>query len=125
LSQRDNWYLVAFCHTANELREFELSRVQSAKLTNKKTLRVTNHQINEFFADSYGIFTGKADKEAIIRFTGFAAKIVSKETWHPLQICKFDAKTEICILHIPYHNGTELLRDVLRWGESADRSDSL
>ena len=80
----------------------------------------TKKQTYEFYADSYGIFSGKANKKAVIRFTGFAAMIVSKETWHPRQKCEFDSDKKECTITIPYNNGIELIRDVLRWGEHAE-----
>jgi proteasome accessory factor C len=117
---RDNWYLDALCHVTNKPRQFELSRIQVAKLTNQKAQKVPQHQVEDFYADSYGIFTGKADKVAVIRFSGIAANIVSKENWHPHQTCDYNPETETCILSIPYHDDRELVRDVLRWGELAE-----
>ena len=46
--------------------------------------------------------------------------IVSKETWHPRQKCEFDSDKKECTITIPYNNGIELIRDVLRWGEHAE-----
>lgn len=117
---RDNWYLDAWCHVGNGPREFDLSRIKTAKLTNLKAQRISESQVEELTGDSYGIFTGKADKVAIIKFSNFAANIVSKENWHPRQKCEYDKDNETCIMTIPYHDGRELVRDVLRWGELAE-----
>ena len=117
---RDNWYLDALCHVANAPRQFELSRIKSAKLTNQKAQKIPISEIDEFYADSYGIFSGKADKVAKIKFSGLAASIVSSEVWHPRQTREYDQSKDICILSIPYHDGRELIRDILRWAEYAE-----
>lgn len=120
---RDNWYLDAYCHACNGLRQFELSRTISAKITNESSFRVPKKETEEFFADSYGIFSGKADKKAVIRFKGIAAKIVSKEIWHRNQKGTYDPTSETYTLSIPYKDDRELIMDILRWGDLAEVID--
>jgi len=116
---RDNWYVDAFCHLRNELRTFALNRIESAKPAKGKFRKVSAEKTQAFFADSYGIFTGPADKKAEIEFTGTAAREVSQEKWHPKQEGEWlDDKTYR--LTVPYGHSRELLMDILRWGEEAE-----
>lgn len=116
---RDNWYVDAFCHLRNELRTFALNRIESAVPAHGKFHSVSLDRLHTFFADSYGIFTGPADKKAVIDFTGTAAREVSKEQWHPRQQGNWvDDKTYR--LTVPYGHSRELVMDILRWGSDAE-----
>ena len=116
---RDNWYVDAYCHLRQELRTFALDRLTKAETAPGKHHRVSRQQREDFFASAYGIFTGPADKKAVIDFTGTAAREVSRETWHPKQEGKWlDEKTYR--LTLPYGHSRELIMDILRWGEWAE-----
>jgi len=116
---RDNWYVDAFCHLRNELRTFALNRIESAEPAKGKFRKVPAEKIRAFYADSYGIFTGPADKKAVIDFSGTAAREVSNEQWHPKQQGEWvDDKT--FRLTVPYGHSRELVMDILRWGSDAE-----
>jgi proteasome accessory factor C len=115
---RDNWYLDAFCHLRNGLRTFALNRIESATPAKGKFLAVPEEKMKSFFSEAYGIFTGPADKKAVIDFFGTAARDVSRQEWHPKQKGQWiDKKTYR--LAIPYGHDRELLMDVLKWGADA------
>ncbi|MBN1308963.1 MAG: WYL domain-containing protein [Chitinispirillaceae bacterium] len=116
---RDNWYVDAWCHLREELRTFALSRIEAAKYTRLKYRRVPKKELETFFAASYGIFTGPADKTAVIDFCGNAAREVSRENWHPRQKGEWISETTFR-LTIPYGHHRELVMDILRWGEDAE-----
>ena len=68
---------------------------------------------------SYGIFTGKADKVAVLRFNDLAARWVAEEEWHPG--VKSEPQTDGgVILRIPYKHETELVMDILRHGPNVE-----
>jgi predicted DNA-binding transcriptional regulator YafY len=116
---RDNWYVDAFCHLRKHLRTFALNRIESAGPAKGKFRKVPAGKMQAFYADSYGIFTGPADKKAVIDFTGTAAREVSNEQWHPKQKGEwFNDKT--FRLAVPYGHSRELVMDILRWGEEAE-----
>ncbi|MFP4242632.1 MAG: helix-turn-helix transcriptional regulator [Chitinispirillaceae bacterium] len=116
---RDNWYVDAWCHKKEELREFAVNRISSVMPTDEACKEVSLEAMKEFFGSGYGIFTGPAQNIAVIRFTGIAAKEVSQEMWHPKQEGFWDGD-ETFILKIPYGDSRELLMDVLRWGADAE-----
>ena len=116
---RDNWYADAFCHLRGGLRTFALNRIESVRPSSLPFRPVPEEELETFFAASYGIFTGPADKQAVIDFTGNAAREVSCENWHPRQQGEWIAENTFR-LTIPYGHPRELVMDVLRWGEEAE-----
>lgn len=116
---RDNWYLDAFCHLRDDLRSFALDVIQQAKISDKPAVSVDNDTLKAFFEDSYGIFNGKPDKLAVLKFSQFRAQWVARELWHPQQTGKYlpDGSYQ---LEIPYRMDTELLRDILKEGADVE-----
>jgi predicted DNA-binding transcriptional regulator YafY len=112
---RDNWYLDGWCHLRNELRSFSVDAIKAAELLDRKVKPVSGQILNEVLESSYGIFSGKADKRARLRFTPKQARWVASEQWHPEQVSKF-GKDGSYLLEFPYHNDGELLMDILRYG---------
>ncbi len=116
---RDNWYVDAYCHLRNGLRTFALNRIEQAEFAPGKFRKIPKEQMEPFYGDSYGIFTGAADKQAVVEFTGTAAREVSRENWHPKQKGQWiDENTYQ--LTIPYGHSRELVMDILRWGDEAE-----
>jgi len=87
---RDNWYLDAYCHLRKGLRSFALDGVKKAELLAKKAEELSEKELQENFADSYGIFSGKATQRAKLKFSPERARWVSGETWHGQQKSYFD-----------------------------------
>lgn len=112
---RDNWYLDAFCHLRDDLRSFALDVIQHAEQSDKPAVSVDDRTLKAFFEDSYGIFNGKPDKVAILKFTPFRAQWVAREIWHPQQTGQYlpDGSYQ---LEIPYRMDTELIREILKEG---------
>ena len=72
-------------------------------------------ELDGHYASAYGIFGGKADKVAVLRFSAERARWVADENWHPEQEGKHlqDGRYE---LRIPYRDARELVMDVMRHG---------
>ena len=116
---RDNWYVDAFCHLRNEQRTFSLSRIESVEPAMGKFLKIPKEKMQAFYAESYGIFTGPANKKAVIDFSGIAAREVSQENWHPKQQGQWQDENTYRLM-IPYGHSHELVMDILRWGDDAE-----
>lgn len=116
---RENWYLDAYCHLRNDLRSFSVDGIQSAVLTNKKAQEVSEKECQEHFAQSYGIFSGKATQRAKLRFTPEHARWVSGEHWHGQQVGSFD-KGGYYTLEFDYNQDPELVMDILKHGSGVE-----
>ena len=116
---RDNWYLDAFCHLRDDLRSFALDAIESAVSSDKPAVSVDELTLKAFFEDSYGIFNGKPDKVAVLKFSPFRAQWVAREVWHPEQTGKMMPDGSY-LIEIPYRIDTELLREILKEGAEVE-----
>jgi predicted DNA-binding transcriptional regulator YafY len=116
---RDNWYLDAMDYRRNALRSFSVDRVRHAAELEQRAEDVPEDVLDEYFASSYGIFAGRANKTAVLRFSRERARWVADERWHPKQIGQFltDGRYE---LRIPYRDDRELVMDILRHGPEVE-----
>jgi predicted DNA-binding transcriptional regulator YafY len=116
---RDNWYLDAHCHLRDELRNFSIDRINNIQLLDTSAQQIDEQQLQEHFADAYGIFAGKGDNSAVLHFNAYRARWVSEERWHPKQQGCFleDGRYE---LRIPYGQSQELIMDILKYGPDVE-----
>jgi predicted DNA-binding transcriptional regulator YafY len=116
---RDNWYLDAWCHLRQDLRSFALDAIEKAEPLDDAVQFIPDKELEAHYASAYGIFAGKADHVAKLRFTPSRSRWIVKERWHPEQ------KLEVgpdggCTLAIPYHESHELVMDILRHGHEVE-----
>lgn len=116
---RDNWYLDAWDHLREALRSFSVDRIRNAAELPEAAFEPPAAQLEEHYASAYGIFAGKANKTAVLRFSPTRARWVADERWHPQQEGQFliDGRYE---LRIPYRDPRELIMDVLRHGAEVE-----
>ena len=116
---RDNWYLDGWCHLSKGLRTFSIDRISEAKILGQKSRDVSEKTLHRELAGGYGIFSGKADKRAKLRFSPRQARWVASENWHPKQSGQFE-KGGYYLLEFPYSNDTELVMDILKYGSGVE-----
>lgn len=116
---RDNWYLDAYCHLRKDLRSFTLDGITKVVVINIKADEVSDKQLHEHFAESYGIFSGKASQRAKLKFSPEKARWVSTETWHGQQVGSFDNDGNY-LLEFDYNRDPELVMDILKYGSGVE-----
>jgi predicted DNA-binding transcriptional regulator YafY len=116
---RDNWYIDAWCHLRDGLRCFSLSSISRAEPLETAAKSVSDDVLDEELASSYGIFTGKADKVAKLKFTPARARWVAGEVWHPMQKGTQQSDGSF-VLEIPYRDDRELIMDILKHGPEVE-----
>jgi len=116
---RENWYLDAYCHLREGLRSFAVDGIRDAVLSNAKAHETSDKECQEHFAQSYGIFSGKATQRAKLRFTPEHARWVSGEKWHGQQVGSFD-KEGYYNLEFDYNQDPELVMDILKHGSGVE-----
>ena len=76
---RDNWYLDAWCHLRKGLRSFSIDAIKALSIAPEAAKEVDEAVLNRELESGYGIFSGAATNEAVLRFSpkrraGFRAK---------------------------------------------------
>lgn len=112
---RDNWYLDAWCHLRNDIRNFSVDAIKQAEILEKKAEDISEKKLDAVLGSGYGIFSGKEVQWAVLRFTPERARWVAAEKWHPKQKGKFLSNGSY-ELRVPYNDPRELIMDVLRHG---------
>jgi predicted DNA-binding transcriptional regulator YafY len=116
---RENWVLDGWCHLRNELRSFGLEAIENVQVVAEAAVEVSADEMREHFQSGYGIFAGKANNRAVLKFTPERAQWVSLETWHPDQTACW-LEDGSYVLEVPYSNDLELTMDVLRYGHDVE-----
>lgn len=113
---RDNWYLDAWCHLRQAFRSFAVDAMTSARvLPDEAAHDMDADALRRATQAGYGIFSGEPTAVAVLRFGAERARWVSREVWHPAQVCQWlpDGSYR---LSVPYSDDRELLGDILRHG---------
>ncbi|MBU1723061.1 MAG: WYL domain-containing protein [Gammaproteobacteria bacterium] len=113
---RDNWYLGAHCHNRDKLHPFSLDRISDAETLATESLPVPKDELEEVFFSTFGIFSGREQAVALLRFTPEAARWVEGVIWHSRQQSEKLADGGF-ILRVPYSLPTELIGEILRFAD--------
>lgn len=116
---RDNWYLDAWDPGKKALRTFSVDRIGHARLLDAAARDIPEAELDQHFSDAYGIFSGKANKTAVLRFSAERARWVADERWHPRQAGQFDTDGRY-ELRVPYRDARELIMEILRHGPEVE-----
>ncbi|MCB1874183.1 MAG: WYL domain-containing protein, partial [Gammaproteobacteria bacterium] len=119
LHYRDNWYLEAWCHLRAGLRTFALDSIRDARMLETAAEEIGAQSLHDYSAATYGIFSGNAERTAVLRFRPERARWVAAEQWHPNQQSHWlgDGRYE---LKIPYSQTPELVMDILKYGPDVE-----
>lgn len=116
---RENWYLDAWCHLRQELRNFSVDRIERLEVTDKTAKQVSQRSLHQTLGPGYGIFAQGKLRWARLRFSAYRARWVANEQWHPDQQGCFD-EAGCYVLRVPYMDDRELVMDVLRYGADCE-----
>jgi predicted DNA-binding transcriptional regulator YafY len=116
---RDNWYLDAWCHLKDALRSFSVDSILNLELLDNIAIDLDEDRLDSELGSGYGIFAGKDIQWATLKFNPDTAKWVANAKWHPLEQSRIlsDGFYE---LKIPYSDPTEIVMDILRYGDGVE-----
>ncbi len=112
---RENWYLDAWCHLRNDLRNFALDGIRSVRVLDETAREVPVKTLDDYLATGYGIVRGTSVRWAKLRFTAERARWIASEVWHPEQRGTFDTSGRY-VLELPYRDDRELVPEILKHG---------
>ncbi len=113
----NQWYLRAWDLVRRDLRTFHLGRIAQAKKLPHRFKRPAGFDVNESFLDSIGVYIGTEPENVVLRFSGWAATVISERVWHPSQtIRKRDDETVELRLKVAIN--PELERWLWSWGDA-------
>lgn len=116
---RGNWYVDAWCHLRQDLRSFSLDAIEEAAISEQTAREVDTAALDAHLGSGYGIFSGRADLRAVLRFEPQAARWVLAERWHVKQVQAI-LPTGQLTLTVPYSSEPELVMDILRHGPDVE-----
>ncbi len=116
---RENWYLDAWCHMRDGLRNFAVDSISRVEVVEKKAKDVSRTSMDLELGPGYGIFTGKDVQHAKLKFTPERARWVAHEQWHPKQRGTLESDGSYT-LELPYADDRELLMDILKFGAEVE-----
>lgn len=116
---RENWYLDAWCHLRDELRNFSVDKIEMATPSSKPAKKVKQQHIDHALGPGYGIFAQGQVQWATLRFSPYRARWVGNEMWHPEQRMRYDAQGYL-LLEVPFTDHRELIMDALRFGADCE-----
>ncbi len=115
---RNNWYLAAHCHDADDLRLFSLDRIRDPRPDKTPALDIDPATLDRQLEANFGIFTGP---QTIGRCCASRRKRPAgppSSAGTPDQIGQWkDGHYE---LQIPYGDPTELIREILAWSAEVE-----
>ncbi len=116
---RETWYLDAWDHGRLALRTFAVDRISRVRALSGPVRTLRDDELDTHLASAYGIFGGKANRIAVLRFSATRARWVADERWHPDQSGQYltDGRYE---LRVPYRDARELVMEIMRHGPEVE-----
>lgn len=116
---RDNWYLDAWCHLRNGLRNFSVDAIKTAELLDSAAKDEDDALLDHELGAGYGIFSGSSIHWATLRFSPDRSRWVAAERWHASQEGRYldDGRYE---LKVPYADDREIIMDILKYGADCE-----
>jgi proteasome accessory factor B len=115
-NHQGDWYIIAYCHLAKEIKVFAVSRIQEIKLTNKYYEIPSDFNIKKYFKGSFGIYESKEVYDIKLLITGDSVRYVKEKQWHESQRIT-EQKDGSIMMEIKVNNLTEIMFWILSLGK--------
>lgn len=112
-------YVIGHDEWADDIRTFKLERLESATLTSKTYTIPADFNPEDHLSTSWGIMSGSAVSEVILRFSVTARPYVLERQWHPTQQIE-DTPEGGCILRVQVGEPLEMQPWIRSWGAQVE-----
>ncbi len=116
---RENWYLDAWCHWREAVRNFAADSIRELDILDTPAKEISAKALSASLGPGYGIIANGEPEWATLRFTAERARWVAQETWHPNQRSRVETDGRF-VLEIPFTDHRELIMDILRYGADVE-----
>ena len=113
-----DWFLFGYCHLRKDIRTFVPSRIVGAEPTGKRFQRPKDFSIENALRDSFGVHSGKAEHNVVIRFNEMVADYIREKKWHASQHLKNLSNGGV-ELSLRLSSLVEVQRWILSWAGNA------
>lgn len=119
------WYVIGHDIERKARRTFALQRMKAVKVLKTSFLRPADFNRTDHLGGSFGVWHAPGDKgkrhRIRLRFTGWAARMVSERRWHPSQEIKWTGKEENELeMVLELSSFEEIRRWILSWGAQVE-----
>jgi proteasome accessory factor B len=112
------WFLFAYDHLRKDIRTFVPARIKTVRRTGKSFSRPEKFSLERRLRDSFGVHSGQAEHDVVIRFDKRAADYIREKKWHESQELR-ELKSGGVELRLKLSSLGEVERWVLSWGGDA------
>ena len=112
------WFLFAHDHLRQDIRTFAPTRIQAVTPTGRTFQRPQKFSLEKRLRDSFGVHSGEAAHDVVLRFDEFAAEYIREKRWHPSQHLT-ELKDGGVELRLRLSSLGEIQRWILGWGGRA------
>lgn len=119
------WYVIGYDPDRKARRTFALQRMKGIRVLKTKFSRPADFSLTEHLGGSFGVWHNPAGKgkshRVVLRFTGWAARMVSERRWHPSQETRWIGKgEELLEMVLELSSFEEISRWILSWGPQVE-----
>ena len=80
-----DWYLIAYCHTRREPRDFLVSRIKSHKRLSSTFQILPSFSLDAYLSKGFLAERGTEPEDVVIKFDEYQARWIRERRWHPSQ----------------------------------------
>lgn len=114
-----DWYLIAYCHTRREPRDFLTSRIKARKRLPSTFQVAPDFSLNKYLETGFLAERAKAPENIVIKFDEYQARWIRERQWHPSQQIEELPSGEL-ILRLRVGGLGEVKRWVMGYGSHAE-----
>jgi predicted DNA-binding transcriptional regulator YafY len=82
---RGDWYLIAFCHSRDEVRDFLVGRIKEMKVLPSEFVMGHGFSLKDYLGKGFLAERGTETTEVVIKFDEYQARWIRERQWHPSQ----------------------------------------